>query len=73
MMASAAFVLAGCNQGGTLDDYGTDSGTSGTNTNYRLEQSGQGTNGIVDPMNQGGSTSPGGMSSGSSTNAGLNY
>jgi hypothetical protein len=65
LLAGTALVLAGCNQGGTSDEYNTDTGTANSSsTNYNTGGR-YGTN--SSGMNSGGATSPGGMNSGSSS------
>jgi hypothetical protein len=66
VMAGAALLLAGCNQGGSSDPYGTDAGTStdsGTtvSTNYNQMDSQGGAGGLSDPSgtNVGGAADPG--------------
>ncbi|HHY85998.1 MAG TPA: lipoprotein [Verrucomicrobia bacterium] len=71
LLAGTALLLAGCDQGGTMDDYGTSTGTAGTN--YNATPGGSG--GALDSRssadtNQGGATSPGGSQSGIGTNTG---
>jgi hypothetical protein len=65
LLAGTALVLAGCNQGGTSDEYNSDTGTGNSaSTNYNTSDS-YSTN--SSGLNSGGATSPGGMNSGSSS------
>jgi hypothetical protein len=54
----AALILAGCNKGGTSDQYGTSSGNASGNTSNSM-QNGSGANGANGGANNGGNANPG--------------